>query len=252
MQRLLRHKTIIRTLGSQKVSVAALADLTGASAITIRRDLDDLEGQGLLRRVHGGAVRADSRGALTPYERRAAEQLDQKQALARCAGALVQDEDSVILDNGSTLLALAHELAGRPLTAMCMSLHAAVALGGRPQTRVLTPGGPITTDGLGPTSGAAAQALAELRADIALLGACAASPGHGLTSTTWEDALIKKAIIASSSRRIVVATGDKLSRTTSFRVAAIEDIHDLVTTPDAQPTLLQHFVDAGVRVHIAR
>lgn len=233
------------------VSVDALVDLTGASPITIRRDLADLEGQGLLRRVHGGAVQAAKRGMPTPYAARMAEDAEAKEALAVVVASLIPDDTSVVFDSGTTLVAAAHALQGRHLTALCLSLHAATVLGGSSAAQVLVPGGVIEPDSLSPRAPAAIAALNDFRADIALLGACSASPASGLTTSTWEDAQIKRAVVGCAARRILVVTASKLQRTSSFRFADVDDLDDLVITADAPGDLLEEFRTAGVRVHLA-
>lgn len=232
------------------VTVEALADLTGASTVTIRRDLADLEGRGLLKRVHGGAVGVGSRGTRMPYELRSHEDLEQKLALGALTATLICDQQSIVLDNGTTNDAVARNLAGRRLTVLCMSLRSAVTLGSHPEAQVIVPGGPITPDSLIMSSAASIDAARNMRADVAVLGACAASPAHGLTTTTWDDAQIKRAIMGCATRRILVATGRKLARTSSFRFAGLDDLDDLVTTEDVGAPLLDQFADAGVEIHL--
>ncbi|GAA1396905.1 DeoR/GlpR family DNA-binding transcription regulator [Luteococcus peritonei] len=242
---------IIRALGQQPISVDTLARLTGASPVTVRRDLTDLEGHGLLRRVHGGAVAVDLRGRPLPYALRAAENADGKAAIAATVAGLVSDDMSVVLDNGSTVVAVAEALVGRPLTALCLSLRTAVALGASREPTIVTPGGPVAPESLRATASASLVALDGFRADLAVVGACSATPTQGLTVTTYEDAQIKKAILAASARVVLAATGDKLQRTSSFRFGSLEDLDDLVTTRDAPPSALDAFREAGVRVHLA-
>lgn len=242
---------ILRALGRQPISVDALAELTGASAVTIRRDLADLEGHGLLRRVHGGAVAVNLRGTPLPYTLRAAENAEGKAAVARQVARLISDDMAIILDNGSTLVAVADELVGRPLTALCLSLRTAVALGASSAATIVTAGGPVAPESLRSGSAASLAALRDFRADLAIVGACSANPANGLTVTTYEDAQIKRAIIASSARVVLAATGDKLQRTSSFRFGSLDDVDDLVTTPDAPDAALDEFRAAGVAVHLA-
>lgn len=248
---------IIRALGPQAISVTDLARLTGCSAVTIRRDLAELERQGGLKRVHGGAVAAGSRGTPMPYSLRAAERAAEKGAIARTVARIVRDDTSVILDNGSTLVAVAEELAGRPVTVLCLSLRAASALGsaesvdGAPVTAIATPRGVVEGGGQRYGGAACLEALDAFRADVAVVGACSASPAHGLSVTTSEDARVKRAIIASSVQVVLAATGDKLSRTSSFRFGDLEDIDHLVTTADVSDSVVEDVRAAGVAIHIA-
>lgn len=243
---------IIRAMSSRRTSVDALVDLTGASPITIRRDLADLDGLGLIKRVHGGAVAVERRGRRSmPYALRATQDLERKEAIAAVAARLIDEDEAVVLDNGTTNDAVARALTGRSLTVLCMSLHAAVALGAHPATQVIVPGGLITADTLSATSAACIEAARGIRADVAVLGAVAATARHGLTTTTWDDAQIKREITRSATRRILLADHEKLTRTASFRFAGLEDLDDLVTTRQSPAELLEEFRDAGVQVHLA-
>lgn len=250
MQRSLRHKTITNAVrGGDTVTVDALTRLTGASAVTIRRDLTELERHGAVTRTHGG-VRAAKRGAPMPFTSRFEADQQRKHRLAEVVARLVADDESLIVDNGTTCFAVAQHLAGRPVTAMALSLHAAAALATQPGASVLVPGGPVETDTLAFVGTTAVDAVRNLHVDVAVLGACSASAAHGLTSTTFEDAQIKNACITAASRRILVTTAQKLSRTSTFRFGAIEDLTDLVTTDDAPTDTLAIFQSAGVRVQL--
>ena len=83
-----------------------------------------------------------------------------------------------------------------------------------------------------------------------MLGACSASATHGLTSTTFEDAALKRAVIKAASRTVLVAGAQKLSRSSTFRFGGPEDLTDLVTTDDAPDDLLALFADLGVDIHL--
>ncbi|MGC3994833.1 MAG: DeoR/GlpR family DNA-binding transcription regulator [Propionicimonas sp.] len=249
MQRSIRHKLIIQSLQtSGLLRVEQLADLTGASQVTIRRDLVDLEAHGALRRVPGGAARTVKDGGAVPYSVRITEDREVKARLAAAVAGLIADYESVIIDNGTTCHAVAQELAGRPITALCLSLHAAVALGSTPGARVIIPGGPVEPDTLALLGSQAIDAVRSMRADALVIGACSASATRGLTSTLYEDALIKRASIESSTRRILVTVADKLNRTSNFRFGVPADLTHLVITDDASADLLALFREDGVEV----
>ena len=251
MHRSLRHKTIIRAVtgsGTAPLSVDALCRLTGASPVTVRRDLAELEAHGSLSRTHGGATRPRKRGAPMPFATRLDADLDRKRLLAQAVAELIADEESVILDNGTTCFAVAEALVGRRLTVLSLSLHAAAALASRPGVDVVVPGGPVEADSLAMVGAAAIRAVEDVRADVAVLGACSVSAQHGLTSTTYDDAAVKRACLASASRRILVAAPEKLTRTSTFRCGDVADLADLVTTADAPRAELMECRAAGVEV----
>lgn len=249
MQRSLRHKAIIRAVQSGgRVSVAALADLTGASTITIRRDLTVLAKTGVLVRTHGGATRA-IRGGHASYAERLGAEHQVKLNLGEAAAALVSDRETVLIDNGTTVLAVARCLATRPIVAMPLSLHAAMALTGG-DAEVLLPGGPLERDTLAMSSVGAINAIRDFPADTFILGTCSARPDHGLASETYTDAEVKKAGIRSAARTILVASGTKLRRQASFVFARCEDLDYVVTTDDAPAELLAMLSVAGVAVQL--
>ncbi len=249
MQRSFRHRLIIQSVRTGgHLRIGQLAELTGASAVTIRRDLAELEAQGSLRRTRGGAARAGKYQENVPYHVRVAEEQEAKAGLAQAAASLVADYESVIIDNGTTCHAVARELSGRPLTALCLSLHAAATLAAVPGTRVIVPGGPVEPDTLAFLGSQAVDAVRDMRADVLLIGACSISALHGLTAATYEDAQLKKASIQSSARRILIGTASKLTQTSNFRFGGAGDITHLITTSDAPPEMLSIFSAEGADV----
>src|ERR1700761_5166167 len=249
MQRSIRQKLIVQTVrGSGRIRIDQLGELTGASAVTIRRDLADLEAHGSLRRTRGGAARAAKFGEDVSYRIRAGEDQQAKARLAEAAAALINDYDSLIIDNGTTCHAVAHELAGRPVTALCLSLHVAAALAAVPGARVIVPGGPVEPDTLALNGSQAVDAVRDLSAATLLLGACSVSASRGLTASSYEDAQLKRASIRASSKRILVTTGAKLDQGSNFRFGDAADLSHLVTTPDADADILAAFEAAGVQL----
>ena len=252
MQRSLRHRAIISAVaGGATIGIDDLCALTGASAVTIRRDLVELAAAGAVTRTHGGARRAAKRGAQMPFPSRFEADRERKTRLAAVVAELVEDEESLIVDNGTTCLAVARALVGRPLTVLALSLHAAAALAARPGVSVVVPGGRVETDTLAFTGASALDAVREVRVDTAVLGACSASPADGLTVTTIEDAALKGACLAAARRRVLVATPDKFARASTFRFGRPEDLTHLVTTDDASPDDLAAFAAVGVEIVLA-
>lgn len=239
VQRAERHKTIIRTLSSGARSIAELAEITGSSAVTIRRDLGELAEMGAIERTRGGAAAAIARGNAYPFRLRSSENVEAKRALAERAAALVAPGHSIVLDNGTTVLALAERLSGTGVTALALSLHAAAALKERPGDEVSVPGGPVDGHDLAFTSAGASEAVRAMRFDTAFLGTCAADPANGLTSAGWGDAQVKKAAMASANRTVLVCTPDKFTRTAAYRFGDVHDLDTVVTTADAPVDLVE-------------
>ncbi|MFS0246189.1 DeoR/GlpR family DNA-binding transcription regulator [Corynebacterium striatum] len=179
---------------------------------------------------------------------RQAEDPEAKAAIARTASELIGDDDAVIFDNGTTAQAIAQRLAGRPITAMCLSLHSAAALGTKPGANIFVPGGEVEPDTLALPSVAVASALREFRADVVVLGSCSTSLEHGLATTTYDDAENKRTAMRAATRRILAVAPRKLNHVSTFRFGDIEDLHQLVTTTDAPAELLAQIRDLGAQV----
>ena len=119
-----RRRTILRALSPTTVhSVQALSRLTGVSVITIRRDLAELVREGLVTRVHGGALRAPRRGAARPASMRRRQDVEIKRRLAQATAELIEDGEAVIIDSGTTCEMVAEQLAGRDIRAWSRGDH---------------------------------------------------------------------------------------------------------------------------------
>ncbi|POH62278.1 MULTISPECIES: DeoR/GlpR family DNA-binding transcription regulator [Cryobacterium] len=251
MQRSERHRLIIRSVDSGVRTVDDLVTLTGASAVSIRRDLVELSEQGALRRIRGGAAPSLSRGARYPFEIRRSADAAEKMMLARTVAGLISPGDSVLIDNGTTALAVAEGLSGLGITVMALSLHAAAALARTPGNEVIVPGGVVGPDDLAFTGPGAAEAVRAMRFDFAILGACAADPETGLTVAGWGDAQVKRAAIECARRVVLVATPDKFERTAAHRFGSLKDLDTIVTTRDVPAEVIFDAREAGATVIVA-
>lgn len=127
-----------------RVEVAVLAARFDVTSETVRRDLTALERQGLLRRVHGGAIPVERLGFEPGLDARAAAQTDQKERIAKAALAELPTEGAILIDAGTTTGRLAEMLlADRELTVITNSLPIAMSLSGRPAITLLMIGGRI-------------------------------------------------------------------------------------------------------------
>ncbi|MFI6449564.1 DeoR/GlpR family DNA-binding transcription regulator [Kitasatospora sp. NPDC050543] len=231
-----------------RLSVAELAELTGASEMTIRRDLEVLADQGVLERYRGGARSLLLRGEEPPFALRAQDGSEAKQRIAAEVAALIADGESVVLDSGTTCLEVARALQHRRLTVMPLSLHAANALTGAPRLRLLLPGGEPRPGELALTGPLAEASLAALRFDTAVVGCCGLNATDGLTAYDLADAAIKRAAIRSARRVIVVTEAAKLSRTALAFVTPASALHAVVTDHSAPDDATAALTSAGVTV----
>lgn len=233
-----------------QLSVAELADRTGASEMTIRRDLEALADQGVLERYRGGARSLLLRGEEPPFALRAQEGTDAKRRIAAAVADLIADGESVVVDSGTTCLEVARALAHRRLTVMPLSLHAANALTGGTRLKLLLPGGEPRAGELALTGPLTEASLAALRFDTAVIGCCGLTAADGLTAYDLADAAVKRAALASARRVVAVAEAAKFSRTALAFVAPASAFDVVVTEEGAPREETEAMAAAGVTVHV--
>jgi DeoR/GlpR family transcriptional regulator of sugar metabolism len=233
-----RRQHIVDTVEQQgKVLAAELAQRFNTSEDTIRRDLRDLDAAGLLRRVHGGAMRRTQ--PVPSFGQRVDADEARKEMLARALADSVQPGDTVLVDAGTTNLAFARQLEdGRAATIITNSPQIALGLGHLRITRVVLLGG-VYSAHVGAVMGA--QTLAEIqrqRVDVAVVGVCSVEAERGLGASDPEEAILKQAILAAGSRRVVAALNERLEAPAPFPIAPLADIDRLVLEADAAPTVV--------------
>ncbi|WP_030898665.1 DeoR/GlpR family DNA-binding transcription regulator [Streptomyces sp. NRRL F-5126] len=248
VNRLRQVADAVRAAG--EMSVADLAELTGASEMTVRRDLETLAEQGVLERYRGGARSLLLRGDETPFALRADEGLDVKRRIAAEVAGLVADGEAVVVDGGTTCREVARALRGRRLTVMPLSLHTANALAGASGLTMLLPGGEARPGELGLVGPLAEASLAALRFDTAVIGCCGLTVADGLTAYDLAEAAVKRAAIRSARRVIAVADGAKLTRTALAHVAAATALDVVVTDGTAPAPELTALEAAGTTVRL--
>jgi len=231
----------------ERVDVVDLAAELATSEVTIRRDLDELSELGAARRVRGGAVSRILRGQELPFAVRVSQAGEAKTRIAAAAAGLVGDGEAVVVDSGTTGVAAAAALAGRPVTVIALSVPAAAAVWSSITTLIM-PGG-VSRPGEGALTGRATeQALAALRADTFLLTCCGVSVGGGITAFDQAEGAVKQAARHCARRTVLMADATKFGRSTLAVVGGWDSVDVLVTDADREIAEVRRFADAGVQV----
>ena len=254
-----RHEQIELLLSAQKrVSVVELAERFDVTTETIRRDLDHLESVGALRRVHGGAVNSERASTREPS---IAERLDHhggaKAAIGRRAlDALGADfTGSVFLDAGTTTAAVASalipRLASSRIEVVTHSLTLGYALAGVSGASLSLVGGRVRGLTAAAVGADTVRAISGLRPDVAFVGTNGVSAAFGLSTPDPDEAAVKRAIVESARRVIVVADAEKLGVELLVGFASLSDVDVLVTdaAPDAE--LASALAEADAEVWLA-
>lgn len=215
------------------VRIVDVADSFDVSEMTARRDIAELAGRGLVRRVHGGAVDVRHAAHEPGFSAKAELRTAEKQAIAGAALREISRGDAVALSAGTTTFLAAQLLAGspalRPLTVVTNSLRVATVLhdAAEPPTVVLTGGTRTPSDALvGPV---AVRSLEMLRVDVLLLGVHGVDVGAGLTTPNLLEAETNRALMAAAGRTVVLADHSKWGVVGLSRIAALTDVQTLIT-----------------------
>jgi DeoR/GlpR family transcriptional regulator of sugar metabolism len=238
-----RKTWMIEKLGRDGRLVATeLAGELSVSEDTIRRDLRDLAAEGLLVRVHGGALPASP--THLSLARRSTMQPEAKARLGRAGAALIRPQQVVILDGGTTNLALvAHLPVDLRCTVVTHSPGIAAALEPFAGIDVTLFGGRLFRHSMVAMGASTVAGYASLRADLCLLGVTGVHPEAGLTTGDAEEAALKQAMLRSAAETIVLATPDKVGTVSPWGVAGLDRLSQLVTLGDRPawlPPVIEH------------
>ncbi|MEH7828411.1 DeoR/GlpR family DNA-binding transcription regulator [Gemmobacter denitrificans] len=238
-----RKALLLDRLGRDGRLIAAeLATELQVSEDTIRRDLRDLAAEGRLLRVHGGALPLSPTHA--PVATRQSLHPQAKARLARRALPLIRPGQIVIMDGGTTHLAMVAQLP--PGLACTIVTHApaiAAALEPFPRIEILLIGGPILRLSMVACGAEAAEAYGNIRADLCFLGVTGLQSETGLTTGHPEEARLKARMMRSAAETIVLATPDKLGATSPFRIAGLDAATTVISQgprPDWLPDRVVH------------
>src|SRR5436305_5025336 len=235
----------LRTDG--KLIAKELALELAVSEDSVRRDLRDLAAAGLCQRVYGGAVPVSP--ALADYSARTSVEPGSKQRVAAAAAALIQSGDRVILDGGTTTLAVVRALS--PTLSATVITHSptiAAALMEHPRIEILLLGGAVDKHSAVACGAGAAEAARGISADMFLLGVTGVHPREGLTTGDAEEAAMKRTLAGRAADTYVLASAEKIGTASAYRVLGLSDVAGVVTDTPADHPVIREITDAGVRV----
>ena len=234
-----------------EVDFSSLAEEFDVSEMTIRRDIESLEGQNLLRRIIGGAIALNGKASEPPFEMRAAAAAVEKVHLAQAAVQLLKPHETVILDSGSTVLAIARAIRGRGLglTVVTPSILSAIELADELDTVVLLTGGRVRPGELSLIGSEAEDAFLRYNCDVYIMGVAGIDAVRGASEYHRDEGNVKRYASRSADRVIAVVDKSKLGRVQLVNVVALAEIHAIVTDADPDHPVLVAARAAGVEVH---
>ncbi len=243
-----RESLIYRTLSEGVRTISELSLQLEVSEATVRRDLESLEGQGKIRRVHGGAEIVKSPQGEPLFVEKASIRAPEKARIAELALRQIEDSDTIYLDGGSTIVELARRLGGKAgLTVVTNSLMAAAELmesshkliivGGEFRSLSRTLVGPLTSHIIG-----------SLRIGKAFLGTIGFDLAEGISTTDPNEAFTKELIMKRSDRIFVLADSSKIGVPSLALSGSLSDIDAVITDPGISPKALKALRDRKIEV----
>lgn len=252
-----RREQLLRTITEQGfIRVTDAATELGVSGVTVRSDLASLEAAGAVIRVHGGAMPRVQGVGESSFETSLEQEALAKRAIGRRAAGLVNSGQSILLDVGTTALAVAHALVDRrdleELTVVTNGLTIALALeAAMPRFTVVVTGGTLRPLQHSLVNPFASSLLDTLHLDIAFIGCSGVDSERGVTNVNLPEAEVKRRMVAAADRAIVIADSSKLGRTRLGRIGPLADFDTLVTAVDAPADVVARLRAAGLTVVLA-
>jgi len=231
-----RKQQILAILAAEKqVMSSELSQRFNVSEDSVRRDLRELAAEGLLQRVHGGALPVSA--AVAPFETRKNVQTGSKRLIAQKAVGLIQPGQVVIIDGGTTTEAMVRQLPqDLAFTAVTHSPSIAVALVDYPQVEVIMIGGLLYRHSVVAVGASVLESVARINADLFFMGVTGVHKSAGLTTGNYEEAGVKRALAARASETVVMVSQEKMNSASAFAIGDLTLASTLVVDgkPDAE------------------
>lgn len=252
-----RIAVILRELRqASSVSVEALRDKLDVSLATVRRDLQDLEDRGLLRRTHGGAVPIEPlfyeafRGDQS-FQDQVGSFAEEKRRIARAAAELVSPGDTVAITAGTTTTEVVRSLQGLSgITVISNTVNVAMELSKRKDIDVFVTGGHLRGDWFSLVGPAAIATMSKLFVNVLFLGVNGIDAQRGLTCLSPDEAEINATMVRQAKRKIAVADHSKLGVVSKWLICPIDAIDMLITDKGATKKMIAPFLEHGVKVRL--
>ncbi|MGM0431407.1 MAG: DeoR/GlpR family DNA-binding transcription regulator [Spirochaetota bacterium] len=231
------------------VKVGEISTRLRVSENTVRRDLIELERQGLCQRTKGGATKTEDRQRANPFTRRHNQYHGDKHSIALRAAELVHSGSTIIIDSGTTAAELALQLtAKRHITVITPSLAAANVLADIPEITLILPGGVMNASSRSLTGSPAEDFFSSIHADILFLAVKAVSAEGGLADHNIAETAVKRSMISCSDRVVVLADHSKIGKTALSKIAEIKQADTIITDSQANQQELEKITRLGLTV----
>ncbi|MFC4096110.1 DeoR/GlpR family DNA-binding transcription regulator [Euzebyella saccharophila] len=228
-----------------RVLLTDIADVLNVSVDTIRRDVIQLDSERKLKKVHGGAISLGYTNEGIPQQRVYA--LEKKSKIADKAVQLLKSGNVIIVHGGTTCLEFAKKIPSNlSLTCFTMSLPIALELAKKPKVEVIIIGGTLSKESLIASGANAIHNLSKIRVDYSFLGTGYADANYGLTEFDWESVQVKKAIVQSSKKAVLLTISEKLNSQNRYKTCDLQEISIMITELSPSDSKLEDFREKNI------
>ena len=242
-----RQAVILRNVNlHNRLLVTDLSEEIKVSEDTIRRDLQELADDGKLIKVHGGAL---SKSFHNSFNSSAVYAMENKKIIAQKAVKLIKDGMFVLTSGGTTIIEMAKALPkDLQATFITGSVPAAFEYIRHPNIEIILIGDKLSKGSQITVGGEAIAKIKQIRADICFLGINALHVSQGLTDNDWEVVQVKKAMMESSEKTVLLTISEKINTTQRIRICETKDVDIIITELNEEDELLNPFKNIGLTV----
>lgn len=233
---------------NEYANVETLAENLAVSSMTIRRDLNKLEEQGLVRRTHGGATIGQYINTQPHTEERRTQSPAEKASIARYAASMVHDGHSILLDAGTTCMDIARELTDKKIRVITSDLSQAQFLCRYKNLEVFIPGGRVDDLTQSCLGSKADSFLDNVHVDIAFVGCTSWDLRRGVTTPTERRSSMKQKMIERAVTKILVADSDKYGRFSFHKICDLKDFDLIISDDRLEASSHEALTEAGIDV----
>jgi DeoR family deoxyribose operon repressor len=251
-----RIRNIVNLLNQKsELSVKEIAEMLHVSDMTVRRDLNELERQEIVRRTHGGATLLDpSSSVRDPYilGEQTAKNVREKSMIGIKAASLVRPDETILLDSGSTTPFVSRHIdKDLPLTVLCYTFTNALEFYPRKNANLILLGGFFHRDSNIFHSVENRALIKNIRADKAFISTGGLDPELGLTTYFYYEADIKREMIRSARQIILVTDSSKFGKISVTHFAGLDEVDTVITDEGISDEYREILADRGIELLIA-
>jgi DeoR family fructose operon transcriptional repressor len=248
-----RRNMIVEILNeSGRVNVNDLSERFGVSGVVIRTDLSELEKQGLLTRVHGGAITSYKAYYDMSLVQRSNTNAKEKTAIGKTLHDMIKDNDTIMMNAGTTPLFIMREIMDKQITIVTNSIALALEGAKNPNFKIILLGGDVDSNYQFTYGVSAIKSMEPYTADLLIMSVDGIAPSGGISTFYYQEAEICRYMIKHARRTVVAADYSKIGRTAFAEIENVDTVDTIVTCGNIDAAMLESLKNQNVEVIIAK